>query len=106
MEPIRVGDFAFTVRPGDPPNCVPADKRWEPLAAVLTRAGASIERFVAEKSGFNSEGVVGLYWGDGEEADVPAGKVRVHCFEASLVLDADFFAAAAAAWAEALRGAR
>lgn len=105
MEPIRVGDFAFTVRPGDPPNCVPVDERWEPLAAVLTRAGASIESFVAKKSGANSEGVVGFFWGDGSE-DVPAGKVYVHYLDKSQILDEEFFAAAAAAWAKALRESR
>ena len=67
MEPIRVGDFAFTVRPDDPPNCIPVDKRWEPLAAVLTMAGEKITDWVAIKTGFNQEGVVGFYWGDGLE---------------------------------------
>ncbi|UPT73562.1 MAG: hypothetical protein M0D55_17130 [Elusimicrobiota bacterium] len=64
MEPIRVGEFAFTVQAGNPPNCVALEKRWEPLAAAFTAAGGGLEEMIARRSGMNKEGAVGFYWGD------------------------------------------
>lgn len=108
MEPIRVGEFAFTVSAGNPPNCVAVDKRWRPLAAALTAAGEGLEDLVARRVGMNKEGVVGFYYADPAEpeAGVPPGAVRAHYLDEAVVVDEVFFAEAAAAWLRAARAAK
>lgn len=96
MEPIRVGDFSFTVQPGDPPNCVAVEKRWAPLAAALTAAGAALPDLIARRTGMNKEGVVGFYW----DEERP-GRVRARYLGEEVVVDEEFFAEAATAWLKA-----